>query len=120
MAQLAEALDPEPEPESAADSDNLAVDLYSLHEVLAMERKKCESKQNKARETPQPAPSNTAVPTAPSASHPPPTASRPSPQFRYQSNTEDQKLMAELRNWLLEGKLTLTTPAHILAASQAI
>jgi hypothetical protein len=39
------------------------------------------------------------------------------PQYRYQSNAEDQQLTTQLFNWLLEGKLAQATPAHILAAS---
>jgi len=42
------------------------------------------------------------------------------PQYRYQSNAEDQRLVSELQAWLLEGKLSLTTPAHLLAACPAI
>jgi hypothetical protein len=33
---------------------------------------------------------------------------------------EDQQLMTELTTWLMSGKLALTTPAHILAASPTI
>jgi hypothetical protein len=42
------------------------------------------------------------------------------PQYRYLSNVEDQQLTAELFKWLLDGKLSLITPAHILAASPGI
>ena len=42
------------------------------------------------------------------------------PQYRYQSLAEDQQLMAELLRWLLDGRLSLVTPAHILAASPGI
>ncbi|KAF8262850.1 hypothetical protein EI94DRAFT_1808196 [Lactarius quietus] len=42
------------------------------------------------------------------------------PQYRYQSLAEDQHLTAELLKWLLDGKLSLVTPAHILAASSGI
>ena len=41
-------------------------------------------------------------------------------QYRYHSNTEDQQLVSKLHSWLMEGKLSLTTPAHILAASPSI
>lgn len=33
---------------------------------------------------------------------------------------EDQQLTTELASWLMNGKLALTTPAHILVASPAI
>ena len=46
--------------------------------------------------------------------------SRIAPQYRYISNAEDQWLSSELFKWLLEGKLSLATPAHILAASAGI
>ena len=50
----------------------------------------------------------------------PSSTSRAAPQYRYISNAEDQRLSAELFKWLLEGKLALATPAHILAASAGI
>ena len=46
--------------------------------------------------------------------------SKPPAQYRYQSTAEDQRLVEELLAWLLDGKLTHTTPAHILAASPSI
>jgi len=33
---------------------------------------------------------------------------------------EDQQLVSELESWLMEGKLTQTTPAHILTTSPSI
>jgi hypothetical protein len=59
------------------------------------------------------APTTTTSTTAPA---PPQTAL----QYRYQSTAEDQRLISELKSWLMEGKLALTTPAHILAASPSI
>jgi hypothetical protein len=55
----------------------------------------------------------------------PPTTSKPlyashTPQFKFQASIEDQKFMDELIALLLEGKLTHTTPAHILAASAPV
>lgn len=49
-----------------------------------------------------------------------PSAVRTTPQYRYQSNAEDQQLVSELYKWLLDGKLSLVTPAHVLAACPAI
>ena len=51
-----------------------------------------------------------------------PTSSTPrvAPQYRYLSNAEDQQLAAELLKWLLDGKLSLVTPTHILASSPGI
>ncbi len=64
---------------------------------------------------PASAPTSTTTNTPPS-----PSTSRSVPQYRYQSNAEDQRLTTELYQWLLDGKLSLVTPAHILAASPAI
>ena len=63
---------------------------------------------------PPPQPPTSATTNAPH------NTTHPIPQFHYQSNVEDQKLTGQLLNWLLEGKLTQTTPAHILAASTPI
>ena len=41
-------------------------------------------------------------------------------QYCYQSNAEDQQLVSELYSWLMEGKLSLITPTHILATSPTI
>jgi hypothetical protein len=49
-----------------------------------------------------------------------PSTTRPTPQYRYQATIEDQQLTTELTTWLMNGKLALTTPAHILAASPTI
>jgi hypothetical protein len=50
----------------------------------------------------------------------PSSTSRVMPQYRYLSNAEDQQLTAKLFKWLLDGKLSLITPAHVLAASPGI
>jgi hypothetical protein len=62
----------------------------------------------------------TTVTPALAADVPPPSTSLPAPQYRYQSNAEDHKLTTELYQWLLDGKLSLVTPAHVLAACPAI
>jgi len=41
-------------------------------------------------------------------------------QFKYQLNAEDHHLILELEDYLMQGKLLLTTPAHIFAASPVI
>ena len=59
---------------------------------------------------------------------PPPTqapatssgSSRPNAQYRYHSNAEDQRLLSELEDYLMQGKLSLTMPAHIFAFRPAI
>ena len=50
----------------------------------------------------------------------PPVSSSRVPQYHYRSGAEDQKLTEELRSWLLEGKLTQTIPANILAPGAPI
>ena len=50
----------------------------------------------------------------------PSSAPRAALQYCYQSNAEDQQLTSELYRWLLDGKLSIVTPAHILAACPAI
>lgn len=119
-------------------------DLYDLQEVLATEERR-RTRASKLPEatpppptfpTPTPAPPPPTFPTPtpapptipiPAPVHPsstprpayPPGASRP-PQFKYQASIEDQKLTDELIALLLEGKLSSTTPAHILAASAPV
>ena len=41
-------------------------------------------------------------------------------QYHYQSNAEDLQLILELEEYLIKEKLSLTMPAHILAASPTI
>ena len=41
-------------------------------------------------------------------------------QYWYQSNAEDQQLVSKLEDYLMQGKLSLTTPAHVFAASPTI
>ena len=42
------------------------------------------------------------------------------PQYRYQCNAEDQKLIDELVTWLWQGNLVHITPAHLYAASPLV
>jgi len=113
-----------------------------LFDVYATEKKKRDAKASKlpefaqASESTTPAaaslsktsPSTTSsgkapasIPTSTMTNAPPsPSTSRTVPQYRYQSNAEDQQLTTELYQWLLDGKLSLVTPTHILAASPAI
>ena len=41
-------------------------------------------------------------------------------QYRYHLNAKDQQLVSKLYSWLMEGKLSLATPAHILTTSPMI
>jgi len=88
-------------------------------EVFAAEKKKRPDKASKLSapcpKTPVPAP--TLVVQAPTAD---PSHLRPNMQYQYQSNAEDQQLVSELEDYLMQGKLELTTPAHVFAASPTI
>ena len=85
-----------------SDNDSLGGELYDIHEVLAAVAK------DRRHEV------------MPPSANPPNTSNAQTHQFHYQSNAEDQKLTSQLFTMLLEGNLTLTTPAHILAASAPI
>ena len=102
-------------------------DLYDLQEVLTAEEKR-RTRTSKLPEatplppvfpTPMPAPAPTPIPPTLAPAPRPSGASRP-PQFKYQASIEDQKFTDELITLLLEGKLSNTTPAHILAASAPV
>jgi len=88
-------------------------------EVFAAERKKRPDKASKlsALCPKTPVPALVLVAQAPATD---PNYSRPNMQYRYQSNAEDQQLVSKLEDYLIQGKLSLTTPAHVFAASPAI
>ena len=114
MAQISNTTDIE-DPTSKDNSDG---ELYDLFEVLATEkadRRKRDTR--KAQDIPPPQPTSTSSAPAPTQ---PVATTRNVPQYKYQSNAEDQQLTTQLFNLLLEGKLAQATPAHILAASAPI
>ena len=84
-----------------------------IFQVFVAEKKKRENKATKVLELANPPPPEQADTTT---TH----ATRSAPQYRYQSSAEDQRLVSELHSLLMEGKLSLTTPAHVLAASPMI
>jgi len=86
-------------------SDSKSNDIFK---VFATEKKK---RKNKLPE---------AVPPTIEALPPPSDPPKPAPQYRYQSGAKDQHLTSELLSLLMDGKLALTTPAHIFAASPSI
>ena len=110
MVQLTNVSELEPEP--ATTSDDLAADLYDLHEVLAMEWKKREHRQPAARSPPSSAPASTTLPSTIPVSWPPQTAAHSTPQFRYKSSAENLELTSQLFGMLWDSKLDQTTPAH--------
>jgi hypothetical protein len=83
---------------------------HDIFEVFTAEKKK---REDKAPELSAPPPT---TPTPAAA----PSMTRPNTQYCYQSNAEDQCLISKLEGYLMQGKLSLTTPAHIFAASLAI
>ena len=112
-------------------------DDEDFFQVYATEKKKRDTRRSKLPELqsstsihppststdpPTPVTPGTSVPSSVSIAAPPPTPTiaRTVPQYRYQSTAEDQRLVSELESWLMEGKLSQTTPAHILAASPVI
>jgi hypothetical protein len=94
-----------------ATSPNKEEFLHDIFEVFTTEKKH----GNKAK-----APELSAPPLATSATTSAANLSRANVQYRYHCNAEDQQLISELEEYLLQGKLSLTMPAHILAASLPI
>jgi hypothetical protein len=85
---------------------------HDIFEVFAAERRK---RDNRPSKTPELASlQDTKLSTSDVST------TRPSPQFRYQSNAEGHHLVSELEDYLMQGKLSLTTPAHVFAASPII
>jgi hypothetical protein len=85
--------------------------LHNIFEVFTTEKKRGD--KAKAPELSAPPPATSAPASATNLSH-------ANMQYRYHCNAEDQRLVSELEEYLLQGKLSLTMPAHILAASLPI
>jgi hypothetical protein len=102
ILQVREATNPNEEQEPEFSHD--------IFEVFAT-KKKCGDKA-KAPKLSAPPP----VTLLTSASNP----SHPNMQYRYHCNAKDQQLVLELEEYLMQGKLSLTMPAHVLTASHAI
>ena len=85
---------------------------HDIFEVFTTEKKQVD-KASKALELSAPPPPTQAPNTSSSSTW-------PNTQYRYQSNAEDQQLTMELEEYLMKGKLLLTMPTHVLAASPAI
>jgi len=92
-----------------------------IFEVFTAEKMKHPGKASEFSALPPPPPA-----PAPSTSAPaqPPAAASSAPQsstqYQYHSDAEDQQLVTELEEYLMKGKLSLTTPAHVFAASHAV
>ena len=85
---------------------------HDIFKVFATEKKR--SNKAKAPELSAPPPVTPAQPPVPS------NASRPNTQYRYQCDAKDQLLVSELEDYFMQGKLSLTMPTHILAASPTV
>jgi len=98
----------------APEQDQHEDDGLNIFQVFAAKRKKRDGKAVQLADlTEAPPPDKPSVPLDPHAAC-------PTVQYRYHSNTEDQQLVSKLYSWLMEGKLSLVMPAHILAASPMI
>jgi len=86
-----------------------------LHDILKVfaAKRKCNDKKGKASKL-------SATSTEPQA-HPATSSNlQPNVQYWYTSNAEDQCLVTKLEDYLMQGKFSLMTPAHVFAASPAI
>jgi hypothetical protein len=98
----------------APEQDQHEDDGLDIFQVFAAKRKKRNGKAVQLADlTEAPPPDKPPTPSDP-------LAARSTAQYHYHSNAEDQQLISELYSWLMEGKLSLATPAHILAASPMI
>jgi len=92
-----------------------------IFKVFAAEKMKCPGKASEFSAPPPPPPAP--VPSTSAPAQPPAAASsapRSNMQYQYQSDTEDQQLVSELEEYLMKGKLSLTTPTHVFAASHTV
>jgi type IV secretory pathway VirB10-like protein len=104
-------------PPAANELENEAMDIF---EVFTAQKKKQEDKVTKLPKLSRPAMQTTSAPLPTTQPKPPSTLNKPGPQYCYQATTKDQCLVSELQALLLDGKLTQTMPAHILATSPTI
>jgi hypothetical protein len=102
---------PTPNPDEEPE-DEQQLDIFG---VFAGEKKKRETRASRLPELATPDKATIPTPAPPTAS-----TTRPGPQYRYQATAEDSHLVSELQRWLLDGRLSQTTPAHVLAASPTI
>jgi len=87
-----------------------ATTTHNIFKVFAAEKKKCDNRPSKVPK----------LMTPHGPRYQTPDTSSSCAQFKYQSNAEDCHLVSELEDYLMQGKLSLTTPAHIFAASPII
>jgi len=87
-----------------------------IFEVFTAKRKKT----GKVPKLSAPLPPTQAILPTNNASATSPRNLRHTTQYRYQCDAEDHQLVLELGEYLVQGQLSLTMPAHILAASPTI
>ena len=95
-------------PEDSKEEEEIV--SHDIFKVFATEKKRCEAWGSIALD----------ITAAPRTGYRSADFSNSHPQFRYQSNAKDHHLVSELKEYLIEGKLSLTTPAHIFTASPTI
>jgi hypothetical protein len=107
ILQVSEVADP-----ASADELELGEDRQDIYEVFAAEKKRHETKTAKFSE----------FTTQPTTDRKDTSTNNPHamPQYHYQASAEDHRLVSELSDYLMKGQLSLTTPAHVLAASPSI
>jgi len=86
---------------------------HDIFKGFAAEKKKHGDKAGKALELLAPPP---ATPIHAASS----SVQCPNTQYRFQANVEDQQLVVKLEEYLMQGKLSLTTPTHVFAASHTM
>jgi len=89
---------------------------HNIFEVFAAKR----TKPSKASELSAPPPPAQVILPPINTSATSPSTLQPNLQYHYQCDAKDFRLVTELEDFLLQGKLSLTMPAHILAASSTI
>ena len=92
---------------------------HDIFEVFTTEKKKHRAKAPELSTLPPAAQATTPLP--PSQMHTTGSSnSCPNSQYRYHSNAKDQQQVSELEEYLMQGRLSLMTPAHVFAASSVI
>jgi len=105
-------------------SNKFDEDRPDIFHVFAAEKKKCTNKpcrlpKASVLKAPKPPPLGSALQVQ-HKTMPQPDSHKAPPQYQYQCNTEDQKLIDKLVTWLWQGNLAHITPAHLYATSPSV
>jgi len=116
-------------PESDYDTDSnfsnkFDKDWQDIFCIFATEKKKrtnkpCQLPEASTPKAPKPPPSG-ATPQVQHKTTLQPNSHKAPPQYQYQCNAEDQKLINKLVTWLWQGNLAHITPAHLYTASPLV